>query len=86
MYNRDEANEPSKIEVELSRIFALIDEIKTGNLNKKYWNGFDPRAYCNINQRALLPETKERLFRIIKGIDIKEYSLELQIWARDNQK
>lgn len=38
MYNRDEANEPSKIEVELSRIFALIDEIKTGNLNKKYWN------------------------------------------------
>jgi hypothetical protein len=77
--------EPSQLEREVSKIAAFLDELQTGYLEKKHLGGNHPRVYNSGVTRTIADEYTARLCRRLKTVDVKNYSLEMQIWWRDHQ-
>ncbi len=87
---RSDHMEPNDREVEMSRVFTLIDELDGKKFSKGYYEGYHPRAYnLSISQDLLDKSTATlcmRLTDIEKKGNITDYSLELQTWWRDHQE
>jgi hypothetical protein len=92
---RSEYTEPSNLERELSRVYLILDELNGLNSlekekeedRRRSWEGYDRRAYNRGTQKDLDEKTAvvcERL-KALSELEIKEFSLELQIWWRDHQ-
>lgn len=81
--NSDYMN-PSNEEVDLSKVYSLLDEISTSKLDKSNYNGYHPKAY-GLSSKDKLDKAVAKLCNILKKIDVKNYSLEMQIWWRDHQ-
>lgn len=76
------------LEVELSRVYLLLDEVKKGrhvDPESRAWHGYDGRAYCR-GYKAQLDEAVRELCGLLQGKDVSRNSLELQIWWRDHQE
>lgn len=71
-------------EVELSRVACLLDELDGREFNAEHWKGYHPNVYCQPDAHgdALVSALCDRLQRI----DVKKYSLEMQMWWRDHQR
>lgn len=87
--------EPSHLEKELSKVESLLNEVKTGkhvNPNSPEWQGYRKGVYSSgkgdtLRKRADKATAKLcSILREKQPAEIKEYSLELQIWWRDHQK
>lgn len=80
--------EAKPIEIEVDRMYRILDEINEGVAN------YDNLGYHNqVYGRGNLPELRDELAQAIctslrdeTPADIQQYSLELQIWWRDHQK
>ncbi len=83
--NADYMN-PSNFEKDIAKVYALLDELDGRPLPKNYGDGYDPRTYNKYLLRSHLDEKVEELCSKIQKIDVKSYSLEMQIWWRDHQK
>lgn len=83
--NSDYMN-PTQNEINLSVVYGLLDEIKTGKLPKDFGNGFDNRVYSKGLNKEDLDKKVEELCSKLQNLDISKYSLEMQIWWRDHQK
>ena len=72
------------IEKSLSRVACLLDELDGKPINPDYWAGYHPKIYCkNVSQlRHLVVELCEKL----QKVDVRQYSLEMQMWWRDHQE
>ncbi len=80
--------DPTQGELNLATVYQLLDEIKTGKLTEDFPDGFDNRAYGKSDadiQKDLDKRTAE-LCKKLQKLDVKKYSLELQMWWRDHQK
>lgn len=80
--------EPNNREKDLSVIYGLLDEIKTGKLPKNFGTGFDDRIYNKgLSKKHLDKKTEELCTKLTKKSKaaVKAYSLEMQIWWRDHQ-
>jgi hypothetical protein len=80
--------EASNLEVRLSRVYQIQDEIQLGKeIDPEGWRGYDKRAY-NRATRNLLDEATDHLCGLLRcktPEEIEEYSLETQMWWRDHQ-
>ena len=85
--------EPNQREIELSKVYQLLDEVKKGpgKLSKDYGSGYDKRAYNQGKSQKDLDEATAELCGKLKLIEksrtkITKYSLELQTWWRDHKE
>lgn len=70
-------------EKELSKIYGLLDELKTGKLPDNYGDGYDERVYNRGHDENHFKRKEQQLIRELMTIDVTKYSLELQMWWRD---
>jgi len=79
---------PTELEKNLSQVYGLLDELKTGKLSKDYGSGYDNRIYNKgLKQEHLDKKVAELCSAITKSkFKITKYSLEMQVWWRDHQK
>jgi len=79
--------EPHREEIDLSRVYQLLDELDGGTIDKRAWEGYDKRVYDNSNNTTEQLDAKvAELCKRLEGVvDITKYSLELQMWWRDHQ-
>lgn len=68
----------------MSKVACLMDELGgKKQINRDHWNGYHPRVYNqNVDADAMTAELCSRL----QEVDVREYSLEMQIWWRDHQE
>lgn len=79
--------EPNDFEINLSRVYQLLDELDGIQLPKNYGTGNDKRVYMrNLPNEILDVKTRELCTRLKHEPDVTKYSLEMQIWWRDHQK
>jgi vacuolar-type H+-ATPase subunit I/STV1 len=81
--------EATQAEKNLSVVYGLLDEIKTGKLPNDFGNGYDYRVYGTTTKKRLDEKTEELCFALQildQHQDVSKYSLEMQIWWRDHQK
>ena len=88
---RSEYLAASNFEIEMSRVCCLLDEIFDGKkIDNSHWNGYHPLVYNKVYDKGPIKEIcdqwVERLCTKCQSVDIKNYSLELQIWWRDHLK
>lgn len=83
--NSDHMNANDR-EINLSVVYGLLDELKTGKLPENFGTGYDKRVYCKgLSKEHLDKKTEELCSKLQKVKNIKGYSLELQVWWRDHQ-
>ena len=76
--------EPRGWEINLSRVYQLLDELDGGVIDKRAWEGYDERVYNKSS--AQLDAKVAELCKRLEGVEYpSKYSLELQIWWRDHQ-
>lgn len=75
--------DPDQKEILLSRVACLLDEIEEREYEDSDWNGFHPKVYMKEVDGDLLVS---KLCSLLQKADVKQYSLEMQIWWRDHQK
>lgn len=84
---------PNEVEIEHSKVLALLQELKTGKLPKYFGDGMYDKVYNKSQEtiggeRVIDVKTRE-LCTALKAKtpeEIKNYSLELQMWWRDHKK
>lgn len=77
--------DPTQLEVNTSIVCALLEETKTGNLPTYYGNGNSHVAYnCSSEQR--LDNITAELCSRLQNLNVKDFSLEMQMWWRDHQE
>ena len=80
--------EPTKMEYNLSEVYALLHELDKGKLPRGFRKGsyIDKRAYNNATKDLLDKKVSEHCSRLKTVKNVKKYSLEMQMWWRDHQK
>lgn len=76
--------EASGLEVQLSRVACLLDELNGKKWKKSWWNGYHPDVYCKDTRNGDGLVTK--LCSALQKVDVSKYSLEMQVWWRDHQE
>lgn len=83
--NSDYMN-PTRHEKNLSVVYSLLDEVKTGKLRDNYDSGYHPKVYNKGLSKEHLDKKTEELCSKLQNLDVTKYSLEMQMWWRDHQK
>lgn len=78
--------EPSRWEIELSRVCCCLDELNGDEVYKGNNYGIHHNIYTRRIKKADGDALVDSLCTKIRGEDITKYSLEMQIWWRDHQK
>lgn len=82
--------EANGLEVQLSRVLMLLDELETGrpvDTSSGDWRGYKQGVYNEGDLRKRTDEATATLCaRLHKVKDVTKYSLEMQTWWRDHQK
>lgn len=80
--NSDYMNATGK-EIQLSRVACLLDELAgKKEIDRSHWAGYHPRVYNgHADGDALVLELCSKL----QDVDVRKYSLEMQMWWRDHQ-
>ena len=86
--NSDYMN-PSSLEINMSRVLCIMDELKGKAIDDNRWRGYHPLAYgrdiCKDDLDKAVAKVCKRLSKM-KEEQIKQCSLELQMWWRDHKK
>lgn len=78
---------PNDIEINLSRVYCFINEIKTGEFNKKWYEGYHPNVYCKFPKQEELDKATAELCGMLKQEqDVFKFSKELNFWWVEHQK
>ncbi len=75
---------PDEYEIEHAKVEAFLEELDTNILPKYYNNPENSKIYGKTNKNILNLAVSD-LCEKLTSIDVKNYSLELQIWWRDHQ-
>ena len=78
--------DPTQKEIELAKVYGLLDELETGKLSNKYPDGFDERVYNENISKEAMDEKVEKLCSKLQKTDVSKYSLEMQMWWRNHQE
>ena len=81
---RNDDQKATNQELLLSRVACLLDELDGKSINPHHWRGYHPRVY-NCVHGTLGDELVSQLCSRLQTLDVKKYSLEMQIWWRDHQ-
>ena len=62
---------------------CLLEELEGKAIDPSCWDGYHPKVYNQqVNGDALVHSLCEKL----QQVNVKDYSLEMQVWWRDHQK
>ena len=78
----------NRLEIELSRVLLLQEELDTGkpvDSHSEDWNGYKKGVYNQGDLRARTDREVEKLCSRLKETDVSTASPEMQIWWRDHQ-
>jgi len=76
----------SCFEIEMSRVMALLKELRTARPPlPKEWEGYGD-AYCKSISKEEADKLVAELCAKIQEVDVTTFSLEMQIWWRDHQE
>jgi hypothetical protein len=81
--------EPTALEVNLSRVLLLQNELATGepvDTKSRAWHGTLRGVYGKNITKERLDAEVAFLCETLQRIDVSKYSLEMQIWWRDHQE
>ena len=76
------------IEVGMSQVLCLLDELKGKKFTRSHWEGYHPKIYCKVRSKEWLDKKVAELCAALSNTEpsrIRDYSLEMQIWWRDHQ-
>lgn len=74
------------MELKLSQVQCLLDELDGKPINPEFWNGHHPNVYsCGLSQNNADKMVSALCGRLQKE-DVSKRSLEMQIWWRDHQE
>lgn len=76
---------PTYLEIELSKVCSLLDELKTKKLDKRNWEGYHPKVYSKHLSLKCGNDLVSLLCKSLQKVDVTQYSLEMQIWWRDHR-
>ena len=80
---------PRDMEISLSRVACLLDELDGKQIDPTHWRGFHPKAYNKVmngdGQAIDADALVDKLCARLRNSDVSKYSLEMQIWWRDHQ-
>jgi hypothetical protein len=85
--NCDHLNANS-LEIELSRVLMLTEELDTGvpvNSRSGDWGGYKTGVYNSGDLKKRADEATAHLCSRLQTTDVSKYSPEMQIWWRDHQ-
>lgn len=77
--------EATNIEIEMSRVACLLDELKGISIKKSCWDGYHSSVYCQRLTKERCDKMVEQLCSKLQKLDVTKYSLKMQIWWRDHQ-
>ena len=77
--------EPNQNEINLAKVEALLEELKTGKLPAWYGNGNHHSIYNQATKERLNVAVVSLCDKLQKVPDIKIFSLEMQMWWRDHK-
>jgi len=77
--------EANNRETALSRVACLLDELDGHPINTNHWRGYHPRVYNRGLRTSDADAMVARLCERLQSVDVKNYSLEMQMWWRDHQ-
>lgn len=83
---------PHAHEIEMSHVFALLDEAEGRTPmglkpDPGHWDGYHPKAYSKYLTRAERDAAVSALCAILQvDPNVSRYSLEMQAWWRDHQE
>lgn len=72
-------------EIELSRIFCVIDNINHMDIEPQWWSGYHPKAYGKRISHEKADKHIEVACQHLQQADVTQYCLETQMWWRDHQ-
>jgi hypothetical protein len=72
----------TNMEVKLSQVACLLDELEGNPIISSHWNGYHPKVYC---QQVNADKLVSTLCKKLQKVDISKYSLEMQLWWREHQ-
>jgi hypothetical protein len=81
--------DPTQFEIELSKVYALLDELENGELKKDWDSGLDSRVYNLKRDQSVLDEKTAELcskLQMLSARKLSKVSLEMQMWWRDHQE
>jgi hypothetical protein len=76
--------EASSLERELSKVACFLDEIAGKQWTRGEMAGYHSRVYGKAT-RELGDQLVNQLCTALQGVDVSNFSLEMQIWWRDHQ-
>lgn len=79
----------TSLELEISRVYCLLDEIATGKpvkTDSSDWHGYHPEVYTKVTHRQADAAVDKLCSKLRKVKDVSKYSLEMQVWWRDHQE
>lgn len=80
---------PRGLEIPLSEVYCFLAELKGDEWEPHWLKGYHPMVYSKGPTKEQLDTGVRALCGVLKGMtkeEIRECSLELQIWWRDHQK
>ena len=81
--------EANFIEREISRVYCLLEEAKTGqpvDSKSSEWQGYHPKVYNkNVTKKQADGAVAKLCGILAKSKDVTKYSLEMQMWWREHQ-
>lgn len=80
--------EANQLEIELSRVLMLTEELNTGvpvDSHSSDWNGYKKGVYNGGDLKKRADEATANLCSRLQKTDVSKYSPEMQIWWRDHQ-
>jgi hypothetical protein len=72
-------------EISLSHVACLLDELSGRAFTSSCWAGYHPAVYNKHVSKEDANRMVAELCRRIQTVEIKNYSLEMQIWWRDHK-
>ena len=83
---RSDYMNPTTLELSISRVACLLDELSgiPLDINHRNWDGFHPKVYGKFS-KSLADSLVAELCAKLKSVDSTKFSLEMQIWDRDHK-
>jgi len=78
----------NQLEIELSRVLLLTEELNTGlpvDSRSSDWNGYKKGVYGEAELKKKADEATANLCSLLQKTDVSKCSPEMQIWWRDHQ-
>lgn len=78
--------EANILEIRLSKVYCLLEEIGGKPIDKCNWTGYHPKAYGKASKEMLDSVTQTLCAMLKYDVDASMFSLEMQTWWRDHQE